>query len=513
MGILDEFNPARDGWSFVNWGESPPTSAGTCTGAPTSRSTRPTIRSSPRSTSRSSRSSRVAPPTATAAAWRCSRWRFSSTAGTWASVRRRTSTRPPTTLTTSQPARADLHEAINIMQARQFSAPGIRNFLDVVKAGQLNDGVAAWHRIRSGLASGDYCMLSLSNGLFGDAAHTIIPYRADMSGSAYVLHVWNSNVPYKPGTPTTTTGCTTRSSSPVRRLALRPERQPDNIGEPCLRRIEQRLVLRHPDVARDSQGPPADQRRLRPHRTDDAVRQRHRCDRHPDRGRRGPPPLHQRPRAPQPRRPRDVSRLAACQASRRGRGPVAARGDLPGELFFFERPPGSSPLNVSVRGDEYHLMHLSSGHLTELTAGRAAANAKDRVRLEGSPDDDQSIAVSTSAPRRRFDIHHLRHDAPGAWRSVKVQQRARHQRPAAGARASRVRRRRDLRDDGTSRRRRRASPLRRRQARDTEPRAAARPRRASPAHGARRLGAPLPLLRQSDARLVRPCIPRTCWPR
>ena len=95
-----------------------------------------------------------------------------------------------------QPARADLHEAVNIMQAHQFSAAGIRNFLDVVKAGQLNDAVAAWNRVRSGLGSGDYCMLSLSNGIFGDAAHTVIPYRAEMSGGAYVLHVWNPNVPY-----------------------------------------------------------------------------------------------------------------------------------------------------------------------------------------------------------------------------------------------------------------------------------------------------------------------------
>jgi len=28
--------------------------------------------------------------------------------------------------------------------------------------------------------------------------------------------------------------------------------------------------------------------------------------------------------------------------------------------------------------------------------------------------------VSTGAPRRRFDVHHLRCDAPGAWRSVRV---------------------------------------------------------------------------------------------
>jgi hypothetical protein len=100
--------------------------------------------------------------------------------------------------------------------------------------------------------------------------------------------------------------------------------------------------------------------------------------------------------------------------------PGGLAGELPGELFFLERPPGSSPLNVSVRGDEYRLMYLSSGHLTELTAGRAAANAKDRVRLEGSRDDDQSVVVSTGAPRRRFDVHHLRCDTPGAWRSVRA---------------------------------------------------------------------------------------------
>ena len=101
--------------------------------------------------------------------------------------------------------------------------------------------------------------------------------------------------------------------------------------------------------------------------------------------------------------------------------PGGLAGELPGELYFLERPPGSSPLTVSVRGDEYHLMHLSSGHLTEVTAGRTAANTKDRVRLEGSRDDDQSVVVSTGAPRRRFDVHYLRCETPGAWRSIRVQ--------------------------------------------------------------------------------------------
>src|SRR3954447_15418583 len=95
------------------------------------------------------------------------------------------------------PDRADVHTAINIMQARQFSAFGIQNFIDVVKAGELNDGIAAFERVKSGLASGDYCMLSLSNGLFGTAAHTVIPYKIDESTpGTKIMFIWDPNHPF-----------------------------------------------------------------------------------------------------------------------------------------------------------------------------------------------------------------------------------------------------------------------------------------------------------------------------
>ena len=95
------------------------------------------------------------------------------------------------------------------------------------------EGRAAQRRRRrlepdpSGLGSGDYCMLSLSNGLFGDAAHTVIPYRAEMSGGP-VLHVWNPNRPYL--VPATTTATTTRSSSPGRRRG--PTTRPGGLRRP-----------------------------------------------------------------------------------------------------------------------------------------------------------------------------------------------------------------------------------------------------------------------------------------
>ena len=100
--------------------------------------------------------------------------------------------------------------------------------------------------------------------------------------------------------------------------------------------------------------------------------------------------------------------------------PGGAGGDLPGEIFFLERAAGSSPLNVSVQGGQYKVMHLSSGRLTELTAKGGAENAKDLIRLEHLVGDDHSITVSSEAARRHFDIHHLRCEGKGAWKSVRV---------------------------------------------------------------------------------------------
>ena len=98
----------------------------------------------------------------------------------------------------SGPDRADLHAAINIMQARQFSAFGIQNFVDVVQAGDLNNGLAAFARIKSGLASGDYCMLSIGNGVIPNDAHTVIPYKVDdtTTPGTKVAWIWDPNFPF-----------------------------------------------------------------------------------------------------------------------------------------------------------------------------------------------------------------------------------------------------------------------------------------------------------------------------
>jgi hypothetical protein len=317
------------------------------------------------------------------------------------------------------PDRTDLHQAINIMQGRQFSGPGIQNFLDVVKAGHLNDGVAAWNSIQSGLGSGDYCMLSLATGLLGSAAHTVIPYRADTSGSALVLHVWDPDRPYNTYreyydgdyNKIVITGPTdwtydqnagglytdgTLYSGSMNGwffaipISLEVHKGPQPISAGFALTGLTTLFVSGVGAAvtqiEDNQG-----RRLY---TSDRL--------HRSRG------------------DLETSTVRRLPGAAPWPWPGRARDDLPGELFFLQRPPGSSPLTVSVRGSEYHIKHLSLGHLSELTAGPAGSATKDRVRLEGSFDDDQAIVVSTRAPRRRFGIHHLRPGRSGAWRSVRV---------------------------------------------------------------------------------------------
>jgi hypothetical protein len=414
MGILDEFNPRRDGWFFENWGEA--TDFDWDLYRRTYLAINPT-------------NDPVSAPLdvaffqifkSCAANGNCggmsmlalALFKYGGYLGYGSPANFYTGAG-------SGPDRADLHQAVNIMQARQFSAAGIRNFLDVVKAGQLNDGVSAWNRIRSGLASGDYCMLSLSNGLFGDAAHTIIPYRADMVGSSRVLHVWDPNRPYDAFSqhydgdhnkivingPTSWSydqnasglfsGGTLYDGSmngwcfaiPTS-LEIHKGRQPISAGFILtgLTTLFVSGIGAAVTQIEDDEG-----RRL--YTSDKTHRNRGDLETSSDRRLTGV--------APWP-------------------WPGGLAGDLPGELFFIERPPGSSPLHVSVRGDGYHLAHLSAGHLTELTARRAGSVAKDSIRLEGSADDAQSVVVSTRAARRQFDIHHLRHDGPDAWRSVTV---------------------------------------------------------------------------------------------
>ena len=413
MGILDEFNPKRDGWFFENWGELADFDwdlyrrtylAINPTNDPVSAPLDVAFFQVFKSCAANGNCGGMA-------LLALALFKYGGYLGYGSPASFYTGA-------TSGPDRPDLHEAVNIMQGRQFSAAGIRNFLDVVKAGQLNDGFAAFNRIRSGLASGDYCMLSLSNGVFGTAAHTVIPYRADIVGTSKVLHVWDPNRPYDAfpqyydgdNNRVVITGPTTWSydqsagglfggtlyngsmngwffAIPTS-LEIHKGRQPISAG----------FILTGLTTLFVS-GIGAAVTQI----TDDEGHRLYTSDR-----------KHRNLGDLETSSDRQLTGVAPWP------WPGGLGGDVPGELFFIERPQGSSPLNVSVRGEAYRLVHLSSGHLTELAAGRAVSAAKDTIRLEGSADDAQSIVVSTGADSRQFDIHQLRHAGPQDWRSVTV---------------------------------------------------------------------------------------------
>jgi hypothetical protein len=313
------------------------------------------------------------------------------------------------------PARSDLYDALNIMQARQFSAPGIQNFVDVVKAGQLNDGVAAFTRIQDGLANGDFQVLSLSNGLFGTAAHTIVPYRADISGNIRTLHVWDPNRPYDDykqyydddhnkiviTAPTQwsydqTAGGTLNSGeiykgsnngwffSVPTSLIRQKARQPISVGFA----ITNLTLLFVTGTGSISQVEDDEGRRL----FGEAAMHAGKTDLEADEDRRLDGVM------PWP-----------------WTGGVG--GKPPGDLLIIERSPGSRPLTVTVDGGDYRLQYLANRHLTEFVPH--GDGASDRIRL-GDDEGGLTFEAQTAGSRRLFDFRHVRDGGGGDWRGVRV---------------------------------------------------------------------------------------------
>lgn len=325
------------------------------------------------------------------------------------------------------PDSEELHQAINVMQARQFSAPGIQNFLDVATAQQLNNAEAAYARIESGLGSGDYAMLSLSNGLFGDAAHTIIPYRVEeTTPGTRVIHVWDSDRPYNDTykdfydddlnkvtftSPTDWTydqnpgfrygsqnGVSTDGvlyagsndgwffSIPIS-LELHKAQTPASAGFA----LTNLLLILVSGVGAVTQI------------EDDTGRRFYRSNR-----------VHRHVAEIETDHERRLDGVARWPWFGAERG-----GELP-ELFFLQRSIGSPPLTVTVRGANYRLLHSQSGHLLDVET-RSRAAARDRFRIEGFGSNSQALEIHTDGEKRPFEIHQLRPDsAAGDWRSIRI---------------------------------------------------------------------------------------------
>ena len=104
---------------------------------------------------------------------------------------------PPDTYPHPGPESDDLRKAVHILHARQFDAGNVQDVLQTVKAGHLNDGMAAYDRVFDGLASGDLQVISISDGLSDGHAHCLLPYRCEtLASGERDLYVWDSVRPY-----------------------------------------------------------------------------------------------------------------------------------------------------------------------------------------------------------------------------------------------------------------------------------------------------------------------------
>jgi hypothetical protein len=318
----------------------------------------------------------------------------------------------------SQPDRSDLYEAINILQSRQFSASGIENFMDVVDSGNLNNAVTAYNTIRSHLGSGDYCVLSIANDALGDAAHTVIPYATNQVGGTRYIYVWDPNSPYDDYGPSHYdaglnrivingatnwqyvqrdgyTGTRTYNGQPTGWCFAVPMSK-------VLRKARHPLAL---DMVLDGlmalfvSGPGTvaqieDEVGRRLYTTDASI--------HTSRGELEADPAHRLPGV--------------------ARWPWYAEtdGSPPGELYFLRGGTTRRRLKITLAGQKPRLMHVGPDSLIELEAS-GSVGSRDVIELVGVGTANQGIRVSSSNPRRSFDINQV-YKSGGAqgWRGVKV---------------------------------------------------------------------------------------------
>jgi hypothetical protein len=91
-----------------------------------------------------------------------------------------------------------------------------------------------------------------------------------------------------------------------------------------------------------------------------------------------------------------------------------------GDLYLIERPRGSSPLTVTVRGSNYRLAQAGAGHLIEIESA-SAAPAKDRIRFDDFTGNDQAVELRTESPLRTVSVRQLRPENDlGHWRAAAV---------------------------------------------------------------------------------------------
>ncbi len=343
---------------------------------------------------------------------------------------------------TKSPDRDDLHQAINILQARQFSVGGIENLIDVVDAGNLNNAVVAFNEVRDGLASGDYRVLSIANSAVGDLAHTVVPYRivdGPSGGFPKKMYIWDSVRPYDDSAAHyTSSECIMTINGPHDWTYKQSDTRTYSCsgGDAWCFTVPMSAVLpksRQPmslDMAFDAlmtifvSGPGAAVSQV----SDDQGRHLYKTD----------AGLHtdwSELETDKTKRLKGIVRwpwyaAASVPAPKPATGvvpkvptvtAVSSGGDVPGELYFARRgASGSNSLSVAVVGTQYGAVIGGGRNLIHINAS-AAEKARDTITLSRQSLSGQSVVVETAAVGRTLSISQVREDpATHDWKSIEI---------------------------------------------------------------------------------------------
>lgn len=304
---------------------------------------------------------------------------------------------------TESPDRDDLHRVINILQARQFSARGIMNFIEVYDANNINNAQDAYTKVKEHLARGDYTILSIANDALGDAAHTVIPYKAEIDSSGTkVMHIWDPNFPhddypghyggsnellvingpfdwnYSPSPDKTYSGagggwCFVVPMS----LVLSKSRQPM-----ALELFAEALITLFVSGPGSAVSQISDDEGRRLYTTDvDVHASRLEFETDPE------------------TRLKGVIRWP-WYFSNKGH-------KIPGELYFMRRRRSkTSPLNVTISGTNYRMIKCMGKNLIEINSD-SKEHARDTIKTYGLISDAVSMDITTTGKKREISISHL----------------------------------------------------------------------------------------------------------
>jgi hypothetical protein len=316
---------------------------------------------------------------------------------------------PPDTYPHPGPESDDLRKAVHILHARQFDAGNVQDVLQTVKAGHLNDGMAAYDRVFDGLASGDLQVLSISDGLSNGHAHCLLPYRCEtLASGERDLYVWDSVRPYALYPDFYNSGYNriringptdwTYDQNPTSAIndgylyegahlgwlfafsasAVRNKgSQPFSVGY-FLSDLSYFVLTGSASVVQIED----DEGRL----------------------------LFETDAAGRPTGWRTDAGLAVAP------WPWAGGSGSGKELYLVAG--ADTAITVHVEGGDYRLQVASEGRLTEV-GPRGAGRAVDSIRVEPTRD-SHALELRTSARSRRFDVRHVRQSQPGKWAGVHV---------------------------------------------------------------------------------------------